>query len=371
MAEREPLTKNLHELLVEAAADEGFPLAGAVDIDPALSEFDRHVQRYDEWLKAGYSGTMSYLGRGRNRRANPRLVFPEAKSVFCVAIPYSRKPAGVDDPGVGVRYARYIQGRDYHVEIAERLERVMQKVRDARSGCQAPSLEWKICVDTSAVLERSWAALAGLGWIGKNTLLIHPKLGSFLFLAVILLNEETGQVPRPLRSYCGHCTRCLDACPTRAFAKPGVLDATRCISYATLEKKKAFPLDEEQRRKVGTWVAGCDICQEVCPFNRKPAMADDSCPEPLLSDWESLLSETEQHYHKRISDSALSRVKPSQFSRNLAVALLNAFEQLPSREKIAFTKRYLAQVRSRYESEQDDFARIEWKRCYDSLAGLD
>ncbi|MEO5971331.1 MAG: QueG-associated DUF1730 domain-containing protein [Bdellovibrionia bacterium] len=166
----------LHELLIESSKQEGFPLAGVVDIDLVLSDpanrFQQHLLHFDKWIEAGYAGSMEYLIRGRDRRSDPRLVFPQAQSVLSVAIPYPRKPAGASNESQGPKYARYLQGQDYHLEIAEKLERVMRATKALweASNATAPSLplEWKICVDTSAVLERTWAALAGLGWIGKT-----------------------------------------------------------------------------------------------------------------------------------------------------------------------------------------------------------
>src|SRR5206468_412958 len=160
-------------------------------------------ERYDRWLSDGRAGAMQYLERGRSRRADPRQAFAEARSVLSVALPYPKRAGGAAAPESGPRYARYINGVDYHDVIAEKLERVMRTAAE-RSGLGA-ELRYKVCVDTSAVLERSWAALAGLGWIGKNTLLIHPKLGSYFFIGEVLINKATGQGPRPLPNYCGHC----------------------------------------------------------------------------------------------------------------------------------------------------------------------
>ncbi len=315
---------SLHEALVQAAVEEGFPLAGSVDIDPALRSelWSAHVGRYDEWLARGYAGAMEYLIRGRDRRADPRLVFPDARSVFCVALPYPATPTPTDPNEA--RYARYINGGDYHKTIPPRLERVLETAR-ARAGLA--ELKWKICVDTSAVLERAWAAMAGLGWIGKNSLLIHPKHGSYLFLAEAFLSVETGRTPSPLPNYCGNCTRCLAACPTRAFVSPGVLDSNRCVSYLTLEKRGELHLEPEVARGIGTWVAGCDICQEVCPFNTKAtrAGADEGIAGAArLRSWEELERESEAEYAERVRNSALKRVKPEQFRRNVAIAIKNA-----------------------------------------------
>jgi len=208
---------------------------------------------------------------------------------------------------------------------------VMKKVQ-AALPVEARNLEWKVCVDTSAILERSWAALAGLGWIGKNTLLIHPQYGSYLFLAEVLINKKTGQGPKLLPNYCGNCTRCLDACPTQAFSSAGVLNSNRCVSYWTLEKRGELHLSEEDQKKMGTWVAGCVRCQEVCPFNTKPVRAaekalplsDQPAPSAVdLHDWQGLLNETEEAYKARVKNSALARVKPAQFRRNLEIVFRN------------------------------------------------
>jgi epoxyqueuosine reductase len=338
----------LFEKLTGTARAHGFPLAGALDLDRV--SIDEHVTRYDDWLAKGYFGAMEYLKRGRDRRADPRIVFPEAKSILCVAIPYPRGAVGSDN---GPRYARYLNGSDYHNDIAEKLDSVMTEVAG-----DFPDLRWKVCVDTSAVLERSWAALAGLGWIGKNTLLIHPKLGSYLFLAEVLINAEVGRGPAPIPNLCGHCTRCLEACPSKALLEASVLDATRCIAYWTLEKRGELALSEEDRRAVGSWVAGCDICQEVCPFNLKPSRAEtasDPAGAIRLQDWRELLEEEPEAYRERTRNSALKRVKPEQFSRNLAIALANQpMETLQEVQPL---------IRARIERETDAVALRELSRC--------
>ncbi len=347
--------------LLEEARAEGFTLSATIDLEPALSPpgpgqpapYDAHVARYDRWLEQGRHGEMHYLQRGRDRRADPRRLMPEAKAMLCVALPYPRSPAGAPTAEQGPRYARYLQGPDYHVDLAERLRRVMLRVRarvaqaEGAVGAEASAkpnrvppprpggpadrvLRWKVCVDTSAVLERTWASLSGLGWIGKNTLLIHPKEGSYLFLGEVLLDRETGQGPAPLPNFCGHCTRCLDGCPTQAITAPGELDSRKCIAYATLEKRGDWP---KETAKTASFIAGCDVCQEVCPFNRKASSAelsqnlDSSFPEKNPLDptqkktWLELLRETPSEYLKRVKHTALERIRPDDFSRNLAIAL--------------------------------------------------
>lgn len=365
---------NLSDLLVQSAREEGFPLTGVLDLDLVLGEalFHDHVAHYDQWIQSSYQGSMDYLVRGRDRRANPRLLFPEAESILCVAIPYPRRPAGANSPQEGPRYARYLQGGDYHTVLAEKLERVMQNVKAQWNQKPHQSeLKWKVCVDTSAVLERTWAALAGLGWIGKNSLLIHPKLGSYLFLAEVLMNQKTGQGPAPLPNLCGHCNRCLQGCPTQAIEPAGTLNSNQCVSYWTLEKRGDYLVPESVKKQFGTWIAGCDICQEVCPFNQKPAKQELGLP-PLprspsdasqLHQWKELLLESQDSYKSRVKTSAMKRIKPAQFSRNLARSLLNAIEADPASSWIEL----LPEVQNRYETEQDPSALTEWKLCFELL----
>ena len=354
---------SLHQLLISAANKAGFPLAGALDIDLALPHLSPHVDQYDQWLEKGYAGKMQWLTRGRDRRTDPRQVFPEAESILCVAIPYSPRSTN-PPPSIGPKYARYLVGKDYHEEIAQKLETAMQSMN-------VPDLKWKVCVDTSAILERSWAALAGLGWIGKNTLLINPQHGSYLFLAEVLINQKVGRGPAPLPDFCGNCSRCLDSCPTKAFPKPHVLNANECISYLTLEKRGEHDASPELQGKIGSWVAGCDICQEVCPFNTKPTRA---ALEPTElgalagQSWEFLIEESPEQYKARVRESSLSRVKPADFSRNLAIALLNTFQDSSPDERTDLKNRLVPLVTIRITQEQDPVARAHWTKSLDCLA---
>ena len=316
---------DVRTVLVEAALENGFVLADTIDLNAIESDpsglFLKHVEAYDRWLAQGSQGEMTYLVRGRDRRANPRLVFPDAQSALCVAIPYPARPAGAPDPETGARYARYLQGPDYHEVLKEKLDATLQQAQKV-----IPELRGKPCVDTSAVLERSLCMLAGLGWIGKNTMLIHPQWGSYLFLGVLLLNLQTGQGPKPLPDYCGNCNRCLEGCPTGALTAPKTLDSRKCISYLTLEKRG--PFTDSEKSKIGNWVAGCDICQEVCPFNTKASRRSElsgsveaNCTQ--VNRWDELEGESEEAYRLRIQNSALSRIKFPDFKRNIAAALGN------------------------------------------------
>lgn len=358
--EPEPISA-LESSLLTLSVLHGFPLSGVVDIDRV--DLSEHVSRYDDWIAADRAGAMQYLKRGRDRRADPRLVLPGAEAVFCVAVPYPRGAAGSVDPARGVRYARYLQGPDYHEEMRERLERLMLEVKASH-----PELQYKVCVDTSAVLERSWAAACGLGWIGKNTLLINPKLGSYLFLGEVILTLKTGAVPKFQPNYCGHCTACLDICPTQALPQAGVLDSRNCIAYLTLEHRGPHAISDITVKKIGNWVAGCDLCQEVCPFNRKPVRdekpveASFFAKDPtLLTDWQAVLSETKAEYQERILGTALERIKPKDWDRNLAIALQNTLGGLDSSEREQLLKQLAPAILARKTSwGEDQEAKDRW-----------
>ncbi len=259
--------KTFTRTIKSRARELGFALQGAC---PAVSPHG--IVALQRWLAAGYAGEMSYLGDRLDAYRHPAAVLDGARSLLVLGMPYyvrQPQPAG---PGEG-RVSCYAWGeRDYHDVIHERL-------RQLRSLAQqlAPNAAVRGVVDTAPILEREFAVLAGLGWVGKNTMLLSRHWGSWFFLAVLLLDCEL-EYDAPFTSdYCGTCRACLDACPTQAFVEPYVLDATRCISYLTIELRAAVP--SELRAGQGEWLFGCDICQEVCPWNRKVA-AGASCFEP-------------------------------------------------------------------------------------------
>ncbi len=316
------MKQHLHKTLVDLALQEGFALASGVDIESSAAEFQKHFDRYKSWIDDGNHASMAYLERGLERRGDLKKLLPDVQSVFCVALPYPVQIPGTEDSTKGVRYARYMWGGDYHDRMAGKLNHLMEQVSASRAAQGFPKLGYKICVDTSAVLERSWASFAGLGWIGKNTMLIHPKLGSFFFLGVVLLSEPLGEALKLLSNYCGNCSACLEGCPTQAFKQPGLLDARRCISSWTLETRGALELSEADRLSLGNRIGGCDICQEVCPFNQKVLKRGDLSPpevDPALHKFTflELEAETREEYQERVKNSALSRIKYEDFKRNL------------------------------------------------------
>jgi epoxyqueuosine reductase len=291
----------------ESARQLGFDLVAVGPAEPA-----DHAAAFERWLDAGHAGTMGYLERGRDRRADPGRVLPGARSIVVCALGYFQGPAAVGPPGV----ARYAWGADYHGVMEPRL----RVLADTIAAC-APGTAARAYVDTGPLLERDLAARAGLGWVGKNTMLLHPALGSFFFIGTVLTTAEL-EADAPLPDRCGTCTRCLDACPTDAFVGPYELDARRCIAYLTIEHRG--PIPATLRSGVGGWTFGCDVCQDVCPWNRRAPVTREAAfgarPHPPLAE---LLALDEVTYLDRFRGSPLKRARREGLARNAAVALGN------------------------------------------------
>lgn len=306
-------------LVKEYALKLGFDLVG---IAPATQV--PHAGAYMAWLEAGYAGNMAYMARDPIRRQDPRLVMPETRSVIVVAVSYftSDPPAELwDDPARG-RIARYAWGHDYHEVLRDRLFQLAEFLQRCVDG----QVSWRAYVDTGPLLERELAVMAGLGFIGKNTCLIHPQWGSYLFLGALLVSIDlVYDVPITIGT-CGNCTRCLDACPTGALVAPYRLDSRKCISYLTIELRDAIP--EELRTHMGNWIFGCDVCQSVCPWTRRFAHAGrqdflyfepDRCVPSLLE----LLSMNEAQFRAHFGRTPVKRSKWRGLLRNVVVALGN------------------------------------------------
>jgi len=284
----------------------GFDLVAVGPADPP-----EHGAAFEAWLDAGYAGTMGYLERGRAKRLDPRRVLAGARSVVACALNYHQGDGGPD------HVARYARGADYHAVMEPRLRALLADLEAA-----APGVTGRVYVDTGPVLERELAGRAGLGWVGKNTMLLHPGLGSYFFIGVVLTTAELA-FDAPLPDRCGTCTRCLEACPTGAFVGPYVLDARRCISYLTIEHRGPIPL--ELREGVGTLAFGCDVCQAVCPWNRQaPLTAEAAFLARELPGLTELVTLTEADYRVRLKESPLRRARRRGLGRNAAVALGNA-----------------------------------------------
>ena len=280
-----------------------------------------HAERLHAWLAAGRHGTMRWMARDPDRRADPRLVLRGARTVISVSLSYYRGECPAEGNGAPRgRIARYAWGRDYHKRIRRRLRLLARAIRE-----RCPGATWLAYVDTGPVLDRAWAERAGLGWIGKNTNVIAPVRGSYSFLGEILTDLAL-EPDAPARNHCGTCARCIAACPTGAIVGPYQLDARRCISYLTIEHRGAIPV--ELRPAIGSRIFGCDDCQEVCPWNRfavptqDPEFADR--PEQKTPELIPLLTLDEEAFRTRYQGTAILRAKRAGFARNVAVALGNS-----------------------------------------------
>ena len=291
-----------------------------------------HAEEFREWLADGHAGTMEWLGRNSDRRTEPDLVLPGARSVIVVAMNYWQ--GGSDEHRTSKsegRIARYAWGDDYHDVIEEKL-RVMSDWLAERGGRQ------RHYVDTGPVLERDFAAMAGAGWHGKSTMLIHPKLGTWFFLAEILTTLYLDP-DEPLPDRCGRCTRCIDACPTNAITAPHQLDARRCISYLTIELKGSIP--EDLRPLIGDRIYGCDDCLEACPWNRFAAASRETAfaARPFVHEMSlrDFLALDDDGFRRLFHKSPIKRIKRRGFLRNVCVALGNVGtrDDLPVLERAA------------------------------------
>jgi len=326
-----PSRQQISEVIERAAAEAGLELAG---IAPIREDKPPEIAAFVEWIQAGHAGEMKYMEQrdasGELRRASPKSVFPWARSVVVCALNYNTaKPYStqVHDPRRGW-VSRYAWGsRDYHDALLPRLQQVENALKDLAAK-HTIAIETRTYVDTGPVLERVYAKYAGVGWIGKNTCIIHPKLGSWLFLGVILTSLEVDSVA-PLPDRCGSCTRCIDACPTQAIVAPGTLDARRCIAYLTIEKRGDIP--EEMRPLMGHHVFGCDICQDVCPWNNKAGNAPVSTAPEFQArenlfhpDLRWLARMDDGAYREQFRGSPMRRAKRAGLRRNAAVAMGNS-----------------------------------------------
>jgi len=273
-----------------------------------------HAARFDAWLDAGYAGGMDYLARTRVDRGDPGRLLPGCRSVVALALAYGPRE---DDPSWRA-VSRYARGRDYHDLMRPRLAAVVDYLREAGG----PAIASRAAVDTSAVLERDLAARAGLGWIGKNTNLIAVGGGSYFFIGMVLTTAAL-VADGPATDHCGTCTACLDACPTQAFVGPWVLDARRCLAYLTIEHRG--DVADEWKPEMRDWLFGCDVCQEVCPWNRKAPAAREPelAPSAPLPSLEALLEMDEPAFRARFRGSAMSRARRAGLARNAALVLGN------------------------------------------------
>lgn len=304
------------------AGEQGLDRTGVAPAAPvARSEY------YRRWLAEGRAGSMSYLHRHVPQRTDPRVLLPGARSVLVVAANYHQTaPPRPTDGRPRGRVARYAWGHDYHRVVKKKLFALTDRMRQTLDE----PFDAKVCVDTAPLLEREFAEAAGIGWIGKNTMVLHQEMGSYFFLGEIVTTLELA-CDAPVADHCGSCTRCLDACPTNALHEPYCMDASLCISYLTIEHRDE--ISQTLSPAVGDWVFGCDVCQEVCPYNREAPVTTEPDfavrppgPYPVLGD---LLCWNEDDYRRTLRNSAMKRAKLPMVHRNARIALENVSREPP------------------------------------------
>jgi len=298
------------QIVKQIALDLGFNHVGI-----GKAEFmEPEAKRLEDWLNHSYHGKMGYLANHFDKRVDPTKLVEGSKSVICLMYNYFPEETQKEDT---YKIAKYAYGQDYHSVIKEKLKIYLELLRE-----KFGAIDGRCFVDSAPVLERDWAKRSGLGWIGKNTLLLNKERGSFYFLAELIVDLEL-DYDHPVKDHCGTCTKCIDACPTEAISPDGyVLDGSKCISYLTIELKDSIPSEFEG--KMADWIFGCDICQDVCPWNRFSIEHREPLFEPseeLLGlksqDWEEL---TEEVFRQVFKKSAIKRTKFSGLKRNITFA---------------------------------------------------
>ncbi|MGB2869933.1 MAG: tRNA epoxyqueuosine(34) reductase QueG [Bacteroidota bacterium] len=292
------------------ALELGFSKVGIARTEELTAE----GKRLREWLSRGYHATMDWMTRNADKRADPRLVVPNAKSVVCVAMNYYTHPRHSDDPAVG-KISRYAWGDDYHLILTNRLEQLQEFIK-----AEIPGVNARLYVDTGPVMDKAWAVRAGIGWLGKHTNVITKELGSWVFLGEIILDAEL-EYDSPIEDFCGSCTACLEACPTGAITEEYVLDSNKCISYLTIEHRGE--IDEKLKPKFDGWIYGCDICQDVCPWNRFQQETREQAFLPregnVTPELEAAGTMTKEQFSSTFRKSPIKRTKWEGWMRNVSV----------------------------------------------------
>nr|WP_157501644.1 tRNA epoxyqueuosine(34) reductase QueG [Echinicola vietnamensis] len=304
------IQKDKHAAIIKRLASAlGFTYCGIAK----AGFLEEEAPRLEAWLNSKYHGEMAYMANHFDKRLDPTKLVEGAKTVVSLIYNYypeKKLPEGADD----YKIAKYAYGKDYHFVIKDKLKEFLYRLREA-----VGDVEGRAFVDSAPVMERQWAEKAGLGWRGKNSLLLNRDMGSFFFLAELIIDLEATADDPVTKDYCGTCTRCMDACPTDAIVQPGVVDGSRCISYFTIELKDELPAS--MKGKFANWMFGCDICQDVCPWNRfsTPHQEPQFQPNPEIAemtkrDWEEITQET---FSKVFQKSAVKRTKLSGLKRNI------------------------------------------------------
>ncbi len=299
---------NRNSFLIKSEAKRlGFDYVGISKAD----FLEEEAPRLESWLNKNMHGQMSYMQNHFDKRLDPRILVPGAKSVVSLLLNYYPSQKQVDD--TAPKISKYAYGNDYHDVIKDKLNQILQFIKDTIGD-----VDGRVFVDSAPVLDKAWAKKSGLGWIGKNSNLINKQSGSFFFIAELISDLEL-EADGPIKDYCGTCTKCIDACPTEAIVAPQIVDGSKCISYFTIELKDAIPADV--KGKFDNWMFGCDVCQDVCPWNRfsKPHHEPQFNPangllEITKKEWLEL---TEETFKKVFKDSAVKRTKYNGLTRNI------------------------------------------------------
>jgi epoxyqueuosine reductase len=307
------------EQIKNKAVEIGFDKVGIVSAEPLIDE----GEKLGEWLEKGFHAGMKWLEREPEKRKNPALIFPDAKSVLVVALNYYTPHEHEDSDEKG-NVSRYAWGDDYHDILKEKLRELLAFVKTLDEAA-----EGKICVDTAPVMDKAWAVRAGLGWMGKHSNVITKEFGSWFFIGEIITNLELEYETETIGDHCGTCTKCLDACPTSAIVAPYIVDSNACISYTTIESRDAeFPNNISEN--LSGWLYGCDICQDVCPWNRfeKPTTETRFEPRPdnISSDLNAILELSPETYAAKFRKSAMKRTKLGGLQRNSRALLRSCLE---------------------------------------------
>ena len=300
----------------ERALFEGFNKVGIA----GASSLEDEGRRLKEWLARGYHGEMSWMARDVEKRISPREIFSEARSVVVVALNYYTPQQHEENPAKG-KVSRYAWGDDYHDVVVQKLRALLSWIQE-----QHPGAEGKVCVDIQPVMDKAWAVRAGLGWLGKHSNVITPEYGSWVFIGELFLNLELEYDVERIEDHCGTCTLCIDACPTGAIPEPYVVDSNKCISYATIElRAPVLPLEIEQN--LSGWMYGCDICQDVCPWNRFEQLTSEPRFAPregnVNVELRDIVELCHDGYVERFRGSAMKRAKLSGLQRNARALISN------------------------------------------------
>ncbi|MEG8947636.1 tRNA epoxyqueuosine(34) reductase QueG [Rosettibacter firmus] len=296
-----------NEIVIAKAKELGFDMIGFAKVE----QLNKETERLKQWLENGYHASMDYMKKNIEKRFDVRNILPEAKSVISLAINYYKKDQHINKNGFG-KISRYAWGKDYHLIIWEKLELLEDELKDID-----PEFISKSYVDTGPVMDKVWAVKAGIGWMGKHTNVITREIGSWIFLAEMITNYEF-DYNEPITDYCGTCRACIDACPTDAIVEEYVVDANKCISFLTIENKNEIP--ENFKGKFDNWIFGCDICQEVCPWNKKFSKPNKNHEFNSVENKElkidEILEMTEEEFKVKFQSSPISRAKLNGLKRN-------------------------------------------------------